>query len=183
MKANIAISLHISALKCYILELSNFDQDALNNDPGVKSQINTLSQRFKVPTSIALDFLTNKTYSLNNAQARQPSVQYVHTIIQHNIGYNIVNNANQLSFAYRGLASKLKVFISLPTKLTKVANFICTLWEKQKVWHKLITTPAIPQQYHNLFRRLLLFKSPFSSQSEVFSCFQIQQCLLLFQQP
>lgn len=37
MKANIAISFQDSALKWYTLELSNFNRDALNNDPSVKS--------------------------------------------------------------------------------------------------------------------------------------------------
>lgn len=48
-------------------ELSDFDCNALNNNPGIKSWINSLSYRFKVPTSIALGFPPNETYSLNNA--------------------------------------------------------------------------------------------------------------------
>ena len=67
IKANIATSLRGSALEWYTFELSNFDRDALNNDPGMKSWINTLFHRFKVPTSVALGLLTNKTYSLDDA--------------------------------------------------------------------------------------------------------------------
>ena len=37
MKANIAKSLRGSALEWYTSKLSNFDRNALNNDPGVKS--------------------------------------------------------------------------------------------------------------------------------------------------
>lgn len=37
IKANIFISFHNSALKWYTLEFSNFDQDALNNNPGIKN--------------------------------------------------------------------------------------------------------------------------------------------------
>ena len=37
VKANIATSLQGSALEWYISKLSDFDRDALNNDPGVKS--------------------------------------------------------------------------------------------------------------------------------------------------
>ena len=81
VKNNIATSLHGSALEWYTSELSNFDRDALNNDPGMKSWINTLSHRFKVPTSVALGLLTDKAYSLNDAQARRPSAQYVRTIM------------------------------------------------------------------------------------------------------
>ena len=100
VKNNIAISLRGSALEWYTSELSDFNCDALNNDPGVKSWINTLSHRLKVPTSVALDLLTNEAYSLNNARARRPSAQYVRAIMQHGIGCNIVDVANQLSFAY-----------------------------------------------------------------------------------
>lgn len=77
VKANIATSLRGSALEWYISKLSNFEHDALNNDLGVKSWINTLSHRFKVPISIALDLLTNKSYSLGDARARRPLAQYV----------------------------------------------------------------------------------------------------------
>lgn len=72
VKANIATSLHGSALELYTSELSDFDRDVLNNDLGVKSWINTFSRHFKVPTSIALGLLTNKTYSLDDARVWQP---------------------------------------------------------------------------------------------------------------
>lgn len=100
VKANIVILLCSSALEWYTSELSDFDQDALNNDPGVKSWINTLSHYFKVPISVGLGLLTDKTYFLDDTQARWPSAQYLHTIMRHSIGCNIVNVPNQLSFAY-----------------------------------------------------------------------------------
>ena len=53
-----------------------------------------------VPTSMAVGLLTNKTYPLDNAQARRPSAQYVHIIMQYGIRCNIVDIANQLFFAY-----------------------------------------------------------------------------------
>lgn len=53
-----------------------------------------LSQHFKVPTSMALGFLTNKTYLLNNVQYRQPPAQYVQAIIWHKIGCNINDISN-----------------------------------------------------------------------------------------
>lgn len=37
VKANIATSFHGSALEWYTSELSNFDRDAFNNDPDIKS--------------------------------------------------------------------------------------------------------------------------------------------------
>ncbi len=163
VKANIAISFYGSALEWYTLELSDFNQDDLNNDPGVKSRINTLSQRFTIPTSIALGLLTDETYSFNNAWARRPPAQYIHAIIRHSIGCNIVDVANQLSFAYQGLAPELRVFISPPAKLTKAANFIRALEKKQEVWHEMMTTPVILQQYHNPFHRMSPFRPPLLS--------------------
>lgn len=62
VKANIPTSLRASALKWYTFELAKFDYDALNNNLGIKSWINMLSQRFKVPTSMALGLLTVETY-------------------------------------------------------------------------------------------------------------------------
>ena len=69
--------------------------------------------------------------------------------MQHSIGCNIVDVANQLSFAYQGLAPELRVFILPPNKLTKAVDFIRVLKEKQKVWHEMMTTPAGPQRYCN----------------------------------
>lgn len=67
-KANILTLLRGSALEWYTSKLTEFDYDALNNNPGMKSWINTPSQHFKVPTSVALGLLTNETYSLDDAQ-------------------------------------------------------------------------------------------------------------------
>ncbi len=149
MKANIATSLQGSALEWYTSELSDFNRDALNNDPGVKSWINTLSHRFKVPTSVALGLLTDETYSLDDTRARRSPAQYVCAIMRHGIGCNIVNIVNQLSFAYRSLAPELRVFVTPPTESTKASDFIRALEEKQEVWHEMMTTPATPHRYYN----------------------------------
>lgn len=130
IKANIATSFRGSVLEWYISELSDFERNTLNNDLGVKSWVNILSHCFKIPTSVALGLLTNEIYSLNNACAQRPPAQYVCAIMRHGIGCNIINVANQLFFAYQGLAPKLRVFISPSTNFTKAADFIRALEEK-----------------------------------------------------
>lgn len=77
VKVNIPNLLRGSALEWYTSELIEFNHDALNNNLGIKSQINTLSQRFKVSTNMALGLFIDKIYSLNNAQRCHPPVQYV----------------------------------------------------------------------------------------------------------
>ena len=177
VKANIATSLQCSALEWYTSELSNFDRNALNNDPGVKNWINTLSHRFKVLTSVALDLLTDETYSLDDAHTRRPPAQYIRAIMRHGIGCNIVDVANQLSFAYRGLAPELRVFVMPPTESTKASDFICALEEKQEVWHEIMTTPATPHKYYNPARSPSPspYRPPFPNQSEAFARYQSQQ--------
>lgn len=172
VKANIATSLRSSALEWYTSELSNFDRNTLNNDSGVKSWVNTLSHHFKVPMSVAFGLLTDEIYSLDNAQAWQFFAQYVCAIIQHGIGCNIIDIANQLFFAYQGIAPKLRVFVSPSTDLPKAADFIHTLKEKQEVWYEMMTTPATPQQYYNPVRRSLPFRPSLLSQSEAFARYQ-----------
>ena len=83
--------------------------------------------------SIVLSLLIDKTYSLNNTWTQQSLGQYVCTIIQYSIECNIIDVANQLFFAYQGLVQELRVFVLPPIKLTKAANFICTLKKKQEV--------------------------------------------------
>ena len=133
VKANVATSLWGSALEWYTSELSDFDRNDLNNNLGVKNWINTLFHRFNVPTSVALDFLTDKSYLLEDAQACCPPAQYVKAIMRHGISCNIDDVANQLSFAYRDIVPKLRVFISSPIEFTRAADFICALKEKQEI--------------------------------------------------
>lgn len=159
-------------MEWYTSELSDFDRDTLNNNPGVKNWVNTLSHYFKIPTSMALGFFTYKTYSLNDAQARQSPAQYVRTIIQYNIRYNIIDVANQLSFAYRGLALKLQVFVSPSTESTKAADFIYALEEKQEIWYEMMTTLAGPQLYYNPPRRISPYNPLLPNQFEAFSHYQ-----------
>ena len=173
VKVNIATSFQGSVLKWYTSELSNFNRDTLNNDPSVKSWVNILSHRFKVPTGMALGLLTDKTYTLDDVPAQQPPAQYVRAIIRHGIRCNIVDVANQLSFAYRGLAPELRVFVSSPIESTKAADFIRTLEEKQEVWHEMMATSAGPR-YYNPSRRLSPYRLPLPSQSEAFSRYQAQ---------
>lgn len=183
INAYIATSLWCFALEWYTSEFSDFDHDILNNNPGVKSWVNTLSLHFKVPTGMVLGLLTGGTYTFDDAWAQWPLLQYVCTIIQHDIGYNIVNVVNQLSFGDRDLAPELRVFVSSLTESTKAADFICVFEEKQEVWHKMITIPAGPQQYYNSIRRLSLYRLLLPSQSEVFSCYQSQHWVPQLQQP
>ena len=132
---------------------------------------------------MAFGLLTDETYPLNDAQARRPPPQYVCAIMQHRIGYNIVNVANQLSFAYRGLAPKLQVFISPPTESTKAADFVCALEKQQKVWYEMMTTLAGSQRYDNPTQRSSPYKPPLPSQSKAFSCYQAQYQISITQQP
>lgn len=103
--------------------------------------------------------------------------------MRYGIGCNIVEVANQLSFAYRGLAPELQVFVSPLTKSTKAADFICTLEKKQEVWHEMITTPASPQRYYNPARRSSLYRPPLPSQYKAFSRYQSQYWGPMSQQP
>ena len=94
VKTNIATSLRGSALEWYTSELSDFNRDALKNDPGLKSWVNILSHHFKVPMSVALGLLTDENYTLDDARTRRPLAQYVCAIMRHGIGCNIVDVAN-----------------------------------------------------------------------------------------
>lgn len=87
---------------------------------------------------MALGLLTTESYSLDDAQRHRPPAQYVRAIIRHGIGCNIIDIANQLSFAYQGLASELRVFIPSPTSATNTSDFIRTLEENQEAWYDLI---------------------------------------------
>ena len=133
--------------------------------------------------SVAFGLLTNETYLLDNAQARRPPAQYLCAIMQYGIRCNIVDIANQLSFAYRGIAPELRVFVSPPIELKKAVDFIRALEEKQKVWHEMMTALLGPQQYYNPARRPSSYRLPLPDQSEAFFCYQSQHRIPQLQQP
>lgn len=154
----------------------------------MKNWVNILFYRFKVSMSMALDLFIDETYTLDNAWAQQLLAQYVRAIMQHCIRCNIVNIANQLSFAYQSLAPELRVFVSPSTEFTKAADFICMLEEKQEVWHEIMATTiglksTIGLRYYNPLRRLSPHRLPLLSQSGAFSCYQAQYWVPQLQQP
>lgn len=180
VKANVGTSLQGSALEWYSFELSNFNRNALNNISRVKSWVNTFFHHFKVPTNIALGLLINEIFSLSDTRTQRPPAQYVCTILQHSIGYNIVNIVNQQSFVYRSLASELNVFVSLVIKSTKASDFIRTLEKKQEVWYKMLIMPVTSGRHYKNFCQPSLFgplfaKPSFPSQSDTFLYHQTQQ--------
>lgn len=77
VRNNIFTSLRGFALEWYTSELDNQEWESLNKDAGIDNWISMLSQRFKILTSIALDFLTSESYSLDDVQRRCPPAQYV----------------------------------------------------------------------------------------------------------
>lgn len=177
VKVNIAMSFWGSPFEWYFFELSDFDHNALNNDPGMKNWINTLFYCFKVPTSVALGLLTNEIYFFDNACSWRPPAQYVRTIIRHSIGCNIIDVANQLFFVYQGLAPELWVFVVPPIESKKISNFIHTLKKKQEMWHKMITALATSHKYYNPAQRPspYSYRLPFPNQSKTFLRYQSQQ--------
>lgn len=71
VKANIPTSLRGSALEWYTSELDDSKRENLNT-AGIDSWLATLSQRFKVPTSVALGLLTSERYTIDDAYRRPP---------------------------------------------------------------------------------------------------------------
>lgn len=108
--------------------------------------------------------------SLNNVRSCHPPAQYIQASMYHSIDCNIVDIANQLSFAYHDIALEFKVFISLHTKVTKTFDFIRVFVEKQDVWHKMIAISITQNQYYNNFCRLFIFRPFLSSQFKAFIC-------------
>lgn len=77
-----------------------------------------------MPISVALELLTDEAFFLEDTYCHQPLAQYICAIIYYRLRFNIVIIANQLSFAYRGLALELQVFVTSFINITKATNFI-----------------------------------------------------------
>lgn len=103
--------------------------------------------------------------------------------MKYDIGYNIINITNELSFAYQGLAPELQVFVSPLTESIKAADFICVLEEKQEVWYKMMTILIKLQKYYNPVQKLSPYRPLLPSQSKAFSYYQSQHQVPQSQQP
>lgn len=77
----------------------------------------------------------------------------------HEIGYNIVNIANQLFFAYCDITPELRVFVLPSTEVTRASDFIRTLEEKQEVSYEMMTAPMILGKYYESFCSPFSFRS------------------------
>lgn len=90
-------------------------------------------QRVTISTNIALGLLTDMIFSLKDACYCQTPLQYVYTMIRYIMRCNIVDITNQLLFAYRGLVSEFRIFVTLFIDITKATVFIQVIQEKQEV--------------------------------------------------
>lgn len=55
----------------------------------------------------------------------------LYTMIQYGISCNIINVANQLFFAYQGIAPKLGLYVFISMETMKTSNFIYALCKKK----------------------------------------------------
>lgn len=61
-------------------------------------------------------------------------------MIQLEIGYNIVDIANLLTFAYWSVVQKLKIFILFTIYIIKMSNYICLIKEQQETCFDMLVS-------------------------------------------
>lgn len=92
VKANISNSLRGSAPE-WCKKLSNFDRNALDNDRGMSTWIQTLLLQFKICPDTTLGLLVDAAFLIADVRRRRPPSQYVKTIVRYYVGSNIVEEA------------------------------------------------------------------------------------------
>ena len=83
--------------------------------------------------------LTSKKYTLKNTQNQQQPAKYVQAIVHHANRIDIEAIYNQLTFAYKGIAVELWVFVNPPTLASTILDFIQMLEVKKLAWFALYT--------------------------------------------
>lgn len=128
VKTNLNTTLQGAAQSWYTAELSKLEQSSLRSFPnGVEEWCFFLIARFKEPSKVALTKLTSEKYTSKDARNRRKPASYVQTIVRHAKATNINKTLNQLTFAHKGIAPELKVFVNPPNKSTSISSFIKTL--------------------------------------------------------
>ena len=111
----------------------------MNTSNQVNLWCTLLVKQFKEQSGVVLVKLTNKKYTLKDAQNQQQLAEYVQAIVCHGKRADIKAIYNQLTFAYKDIAVELRVFVNPPTLASTILDFIQTLEVKKPTWFTLYT--------------------------------------------
>ena len=138
---NFNTALRGAAQAWYIAKLNKLECSALSMDTSNQANLwcTSLVNQFKEQSGVAFMKLTNKKYTLKDAQNQRQPAKYVQTIMHHVKRADIEAIYNQLTFVYESIAMELWVFVNPLALASTILNFIQTLEVKKPTWFALHT--------------------------------------------
>jgi Aspartyl protease len=139
VKSNVHASLRGSALDWYSTELTDREKRYLRLATLQDGWIDSLIQRFKPRTALALNKLTEARYALSDLRDGTSPRAFAQTILRHAKAAQIDSLYNQLTMIWAKLDTELRRDVPEPTETTSMADFMKQLEAKEDIWKELAT--------------------------------------------
>ncbi len=131
-----------AALIWHFIELSDMKKDLLRQ-VNLSSWHQTLINRFKERTSVALSFLQNNRYTLTDARSGKDSRVFAQNIFRSVKATNMNSVHNQLTIAWNNLDWRFRANILESTIITSIRKFLNQLDFMTDIWHEMIKSQNV----------------------------------------
>ena len=149
-----------TALIWHSMELTELEKRGLRN-ASVEEWSETLIEKFKERTSVALQNLQGEHYNMNDARQGRTPRAFAQSMLRHAKAAQMTSVYNQLSLAWNNLALEFRRDIPEPTPTTTISQFFGQLDSKENLWYEMSRqNRASNQQQQHVDRRPNLPKQP-----------------------
>ena len=125
-----------SALIWHSTELTELEKRGLRN-ASVDEWSETLIEKFKERTSVALQHLQSEHYTMNDARQGRSPRSFAQNMLRHTKAAQLTSVYNQLSLAWNNLALEFRRDIPEPATTTTLSQFLGQLDFKENLWHEM----------------------------------------------
>ncbi len=134
-----------SALIWHSTELTELEKRGLRN-ASVDEWCETLVEKFKERTSVALQHLQTEHYTINDARQGRTPRSFAQNMLRHAKAAHMTSVYNQLSLAWNNLALEFRRDIPEPTMATTLSQFLAQLDSKENIWYEMARQQSRGQQ-------------------------------------
>ena len=125
-----------TALTWHSMELTELEKRGLRNAT-VDEWSETLIEKFKERTSVALQHLQSEHYNMNDARQGRTPRSFAQSMLRHAKAAQMTSVYNQLSLAWNNLALEFRRDIPEPTVSTTISQFLGQLDAKENLWYEM----------------------------------------------
>ena len=133
-----------SALIWHSTELTELEKRGLRN-ASVDEWCETLVEKFKEKTSVALRNMQAEHYTMNDARQGRTPRSFAHNMLRHAKAAMMTSDYNQLCLVWNNLGLEFRRDIPEPTPTTTIGQFLGQLDSKESLWYEMARQHSRPQ--------------------------------------